>query len=42
MDRPLDGRKYNEKIKAAKWSKPHQKKYLKKKFKADPAFIFNH
>jgi len=27
-DGPLDGRKSNEKIKAAKWGKPHQKKNL--------------
>jgi len=29
-NRPLDGRKSNEKIKTAKWGKPHQKIKLKK------------
>ena len=31
MEQPLNGRKYNGKIKAAKWSKPHQKKLKKKR-----------
>ncbi len=29
-DGPLDGRKSNEKINAAKWGKPHPKIYKKK------------
>jgi len=29
-DGPLDGIKSNEKIKADKWGRPRQKKYLKK------------